>query len=147
MAVISYFGSKSRMVGLLASFLPAHATVLVSPFMGGGAFEYAVAANCPNIKQVLGFDNLRPLVVYHQQLLQNATQLRTTIQSLGLDRPLPDKASFEHLLDVLGSQSRSLTPLQQAAIVFALGLPAAVLHDAMQLGKVLLVGLTMFLQL
>ncbi|CAL8467400.1 g6938 [Coccomyxa elongata] len=121
MALISHFGSKSRLVGLLTNFLPAHATVLVSPFMGGGALEYAVAANCPNIEQVLGFDNLRPLVVYHQQLLQNATRLRTEIQSLGLDRPLPNNASFEHLLELLGSRSRSLTPVQQAAIVFALG--------------------------
>ena len=53
--------------------------------------------------------------------MQNATRLRSMIQSLGMDRPLPNKASFEHLLDVLGSQSRRLTPLQQAAIVFALG--------------------------
>jgi len=50
---------------------------LVSPFLGGGSLEIAVAHLGV---RVLGFDIFDPLVVFWQELLTNPTQLADKVQ-------------------------------------------------------------------
>jgi DNA adenine methylase len=93
---LRYPGGKARAVSILLSLIPSDINVLVSPFIGGGSLEIAIAHL--GIK-VLGFDIFDPLVAFWEELLINPTRLAENVQNY---YPL-DKKLFYELQDTYPS--------------------------------------------
>jgi len=74
---LRYPGGKARAVEIILSLIPSDIKVLVSPFLGGGSVEIALAHL--GVK-VLGFDIFDPLVIFWQKLLRNPDQLADEVQ-------------------------------------------------------------------
>jgi len=105
---LRYPGGKARAVSILLHLIPGDIDLLVSPFLGGGSLEIAVAHLGV---RVIGFDIFDPLVVFWQELLTNPTQLADKVQEYF---PL-DKKYFYDLQDTYPS-----TRLEIAAQFFVL---------------------------
>ena len=60
---LQYFGSKSRLTRKLAQLLPSmnDVTTVISPFFGGGSFEYFLIETYPHIT-LYGYDIEKELV-------------------------------------------------------------------------------------
>jgi DNA adenine methylase len=86
---LRYPGGKARAVSILLSLIPSNIEVLVSPFIGGGSLEIAIAHL--GIK-VLGFDIFDPLVSFWQELLTNPSRLADNVQKY---IPLEKKIFYE----------------------------------------------------
>ena len=74
-----YAGGKSLAVGLIAEHLPNNVEKIVSPFIGGGSFEVAVAKRL-GIK-VQGYDVFDLLVNYWQVQVQKPKELAMVLSS------------------------------------------------------------------
>ena len=79
-----YFGSKSRMAPAIATIVPRDTNVLISLFMGSGAFEYNYAKDHPECR-VVCFDIDPAVVNYHHQALKKRVNLHDAILSLHAD--------------------------------------------------------------
>lgn len=66
---LRYPGGKSRMISKLTALLPANLPALVSPFVGGGSVELAMAANGAVVH---AYDHDDALVCFWQELLRDA---------------------------------------------------------------------------
>jgi len=74
---IRYFGGKTKAVPHLLQFIPRGINDVVSPFIGGGAFELAL---CARGHRVHAYDAYQPLVTAWQALLTNPEALIPQIQ-------------------------------------------------------------------
>lgn len=74
---LRYPGGKARAVGILLPLIPSSVNTLLSPFLGGGSIEIALASF--GVK-VLGFDSFDPLVFFWQELLSNPTRLADEVE-------------------------------------------------------------------
>ena len=66
---LRYPGGKSRAVRTILELIPADATTMVSPFLGGGSVELACSALGMSVR---ASDLFEPLVTFWQQLLTSA---------------------------------------------------------------------------
>src|SRR3989338_5048016 len=72
-APIRYAGGKSLAVGLVVERIPDNTKQVVSPFLGGGSVEVAIAREL-NL-QVIGYDVFDILINYWQVQLKNPNAL------------------------------------------------------------------------
>lgn len=110
---LHYAGSKSKISKVFHTYLPDPLPdTIVSPFFGSGAFEYYLAKMYPH-KNVMGYDIIEPLVIYHQQLIENPVNLYEEIKSK-FHQPL-NKEQFE---DIKHSIDDEQTPIIKALYLF-----------------------------
>lgn len=68
-ALFRWFGSKRWLTPTIAAAVPGECTVVVSPFLGSGAFEYAFALANPD-RRVVCFDIDPAVVNFHKNALR-----------------------------------------------------------------------------
>ena len=109
---LRYPGGKSKAVKTILRYLPKDLDCLVSPFMGGGSVELAVAGMGT---RVYGYDAFEPLVFFWQALLNHPESLGRMIREY---HPL-DRDDFYELQQVIkGGQVKDRQRI--AAIFFTL---------------------------
>ena len=109
-SVLRYPGGKTRAVPVLNDYLPDDIQEIVSPFFGGGSFEFACAHK--GIR-VYGSDIFEPLTNFWNYVFDDVDALARRVEAY---RPL-SHAKFYHL------QKRYMLlddPLEQAAVFFVL---------------------------
>lgn len=75
---LRYPGGKSRAVKQILRFIPQDIDTLVSPFLGGGSVELALASLRV---QVLAYDIFEPLVAFWQELIEDKRMLSVRVKS------------------------------------------------------------------
>ena len=75
---LRYPGGKTRAIKVLKTFIPAGKTTLLSPFLGGGSFELALANEG---MQVYANDLFRPLYTFWKVLKERPSELQTSVQA------------------------------------------------------------------
>ena len=109
---LRYPGGKSKAVKTILRYLPKEIDCLVSPFIGGGSLELAVAGKG---KRVYGYDAFEPLVFFWQSILKYPESLAEIIRQY---HPL-DSDDFYELKKLMSA--RQIRDTQRiAAIFFAL---------------------------
>ncbi len=101
-------GGKARAVSAILLLIPSNINELISPFIGGGSIEIALASF--GVK-VFGFDNFDPLVIFWNELLTNPERLANNAEHY---YPL-SKVQFYNLQKKTGA-----TPLESATIFYIL---------------------------
>lgn len=91
---LRYAGGKSWAVGYVIEFIPQNIKRLVSPFLGGGSIEIAVAKEL-NIP-VFGFELFDILVNYWQVQINKPFELFNELIKLN-----PDKKTYNHIKGIL----------------------------------------------
>ena len=89
---LRYAGGKSLAVGLITEFLPKDVKRVVSPFIGGGSVEIAMAKELG--LEVIGYDVFDLLVNYWQQQTINGEELYKRLSTMP-----PTKEEYERNLD------------------------------------------------
>ena len=85
---LRYAGGKTNAIGLILEHLPALRTKkIVSPFFGGGSFEFAMASQLGY--EVVGYDIFGMLVNFWQQALAHPAELAAELAKL-----VPDKDNY-----------------------------------------------------
>ena len=77
--VFRYFGAKTKACKILGEFVPKHVREIVSPFLGGGAFELHLTGRGIRVH---GSDAFPPLVNLWQVLLETPAKLSMEIRKL-----------------------------------------------------------------
>jgi len=77
---LRYPGGKSLAVGEILEYLPAHLNKVVSPFIGGGSVEVAIAKELKI--EVIGYDIFELLVNYWQVQVQKPNELFERLNEL-----------------------------------------------------------------
>lgn len=72
-----YFGAKTKAREILAGYVPTSVKEVVSPFLGGGAFELYLTARGIRVH---GYDICEPLVGLWKQLLRNPDALSQEVR-------------------------------------------------------------------
>lgn len=111
---LRYAGGKTLAVGLIAELIPTTITRLISPFIGGGSVEVAVA-NELDIP-VLGFDIFDILINYWDVQLHNPEALYKRLAKFQ-----PTREGFKEAKDTLKlhwTQKQKLKKLDLAAYYF-----------------------------
>ena len=109
-SVLRYPGGKTRAVPVLEQYLPSDLQEIVSPFFGGGSFEFACASQ--GVK-VYGSDIFQPLVNFWSYLFDDADVLAERVNA---HHPLTHSKFYS-----LQKRFMSLKdPLEQAAVFFVL---------------------------
>jgi DNA adenine methylase len=111
---IRYAGGKSLAVGLIVELIPENVKRIVSPFLGGGSVEIALAKELG--LEVLGFDIFDILVNYWNVQLKRPQELYRKLSSLN-----PAKEEYETVKFELKShwkQEKTLSPLVLAAYYY-----------------------------
>lgn len=111
MSGLRYPGGKTRAVKLLAKFIPSHCTTFISPFVGGGSFEFYLATK----GHVWAFDIFKPLVCYWTWLLHDRNMLADAVADLF---PI-NETVFKNLRNLLRDENFTYT-VENAAAYFAL---------------------------
>ncbi|MEN6363120.1 MAG: DNA adenine methylase [Bacteroidales bacterium] len=75
---LRYPGGKARAVDQILRFIPSTESTLVSPFLGGGSIEIAVASLGLT---VIGYDSFQPLVDFWIELLKNPETLANLVDT------------------------------------------------------------------
>lgn len=109
-SVLRYPGGKTRGIDFITPFFPKQLDKLLSPFIGGGSIELAVAAGGT---KVFGYDIFSPLVEFWQSVLERPNELADEVEKY---YPLP-KTDFYQLQQ---TQTRFKTKLQRAAVYYVL---------------------------
>ncbi|MFT3949976.1 MAG: DNA adenine methylase [Agriterribacter sp.] len=109
-SILRYPGGKSKAIDFLLPFFPKDLKALVSPFIGGGSVELALAAK--GIK-VYGYDIFTPLVEFWQCALEQPGVLADEVEKYF---PLP-KHEFYKLQQ---THTTLETKLQRAAAYYVL---------------------------
>ncbi len=91
---LRYAGGKSLAVGLIVSYLPKNIRKVVSPFIGGGSVEVAMAKELGI--EVIAYDIFDLLVNYWQQQTINGKELYER-----LCRIEPTKEEYERIKNIL----------------------------------------------
>lgn len=91
---LRYPGGKTRAVKILKSFIPEGTTTLLSPFLGGGSFELALASEGV---RVYGNDLFRPLYIFWKVLKERPQELKNSVQAAC---PVT-KDAFAHLRETI----------------------------------------------
>lgn len=105
---LRYPGGKSRAIETILNFIPKNTEKVISPFIGGGSVEIAIASLGI---QVYGYDIFEPLVDFWQELLLDAPRLASQVKKYF---PLSKKKFYE-LQKFSGS-----TSLERASIFYVL---------------------------
>ncbi len=109
-SVLRYPGGKTRAVPVLEQYLPSDLQEMVSPFFGGGSFEFACASR--GIR-VFGSDIFQPLVNFWSYLFDDADVLADRVNA---HHPLTHSKFYS-----LQKRFMSLKdPLERAAVFFVL---------------------------
>lgn len=95
-APLRYPGGKSAAVGYIVELLPDHVERLVSPFLGGGSVEVAVAKELG--VRVVAYDIFGILVNFWQVLLDPVQKAKMLEVLRGLK---PDRATYEEVKEAL----------------------------------------------
>mgnify|MGYP003541972145 FL=1 len=109
-SLLRYPGGKTRGVDFITQFFPKHLDKLLSPFLGGGSIELAVAAKGT---KVYGYDVFSPLVEFWQCVVQKPEELAKVVENY---LPL-SKDSFYELQK---TQTKFKTKIQRAAVFYVL---------------------------
>lgn len=109
-SLLRYPGGKTRAVAFIRQFFPKNPEVLLSPFLGGGSIELAVASEGT---LVYGYDVFEPLVEFWQCLVKQPVELAAEVEKYF---PLP-KAKFYELQQ---AQTVFKTKLQRAAVYYVI---------------------------
>lgn len=109
-SILRYPGGKSRASAYLLQFFPRNLKQLVSPFIGGGSVELALAAK--GVK-VYGFDIFSPLVEFWQCALKQPGKLSHEVEKYF---PLSKQAFY----DLQKTHTALKTKLQRAAAYYVL---------------------------
>lgn len=91
---LRYPGGKSLAVGLISEHLPKDVTKVVSPFIGGGSVEIALAKELG--LEVVGYDIFDLLVNYWQQQTINGEKLYEKLSKMP-----PTKEEYERVKNIL----------------------------------------------
>ena len=108
---LRYPGGKYRAVDTIRAYIPETITELLSPFLGGGSIELALAAKGV---QVYGYDAFDPLVEFWSCLLHDAPKLAAAVDCY---YPLKTKYEFYQLKE---AQRKLPSPLARAAVFYVL---------------------------
>ena len=106
---LRYPGGKSKAVKTILKYLPRGLKTLVSPFMGGGSVELAVASKGA---RVYGYDAFEPLVFFWQAVLNYPESLAGVVRQY---HPL-DSRDFYELQKLM--KAGEITDRQRIAAVF-----------------------------
>jgi DNA adenine methylase len=107
---LRYPGGKTRAIEFITRFFPKNLSSLLSPFIGGGSIELAVASKGT---KVFGYDVFSPLVEFWQCLNTQPKELANEVMK---HFPL-SKKDFYHLQQ---TQTNFKTKLQRAAVFYVL---------------------------
>ena len=91
---LRYAGGKSLAVGLITEFLPKDIKKVVSPFIGGGSVEIAIAKELGI--DVVAYDIFDLLVNYWQQQTINGEKLYEKLKTMS-----PTKEEYERVKNIL----------------------------------------------
>lgn len=108
--LLRYPGGKTRAVEFITQFFPAKIESLLSPFLGGGSIELAIAAKGIT---VYGYDVFSPLVEFWQCLLTQPESLANEVEKYF---PLSKSKFYELQLN----QTRFKTKIERAAVYYVL---------------------------
>lgn len=109
-SILRYPGGKTRGVEFITRFIPFGVDEILSPFLGGGSIELALAAKG---KIVYGYDLFNPLVEFWQSLLKNPTILADKVLKYF---PLTKERFYE----LQNAQDSFATKLERAAVFYVL---------------------------
>lgn len=109
-SLLRYPGGKTRGVDFITRFFPQRLDRLLSPFLGGGSIELAVATRGT---KVYGYDIFSPLVEFWQCLIAKPRELAREVEKYF---PLPRHRFYE----LQKTQTRFKTRLQRAAVYYVL---------------------------
>ncbi|MCC7524447.1 MAG: DNA adenine methylase [Chitinophagaceae bacterium] len=109
-SLLRYPGGKTRGVEFITQFFPKNLDTLLSPFLGGGSIELAVAAGGT---RVLGYDVFSPLIEFWQTVVKTPEELANTVENY---LPLSKDTFYE----LQKTQTRFKTKLERAAVFYVL---------------------------
>jgi DNA adenine methylase len=109
-ALLRYPGGKTRAVEFISQFFPDKPDILLSPFLGGGSIELALAAKGTI---VYGYDIFPPLVEFWQCVVKQPYALANEVEKYF---PLSRSAFYELQLH----QTTFKTKLERAAVYYVL---------------------------
>jgi DNA adenine methylase len=109
-ALLRYPGGKTRAVEFISQFFPDKPDMLLSPFLGGGSIELALAAKGTI---VYGYDIFPPLVEFWQCVVKEPHALANEVEKYF---PLSRSAFYELQLH----QTTFKTKLERAAVYYVL---------------------------
>lgn len=109
-SVLRYPGGKTRAVPVLEQYLPSELQEIVSPFFGGGSFEFACAHK--DIR-VYGSDIFEPLTNFWRYVFEDTDALARRVEAY-----LP--FSHSKFYDLQKRYMSLADPLEQAAVFFIL---------------------------
>lgn len=107
---LRYPGGKSRGVEFITQFFPENLESLLSPFLGGGSIELAVASKGT---KVYGYDVFAPLVEFWQSLINRPYELAENVEKYF---PLSKEKFYELQL----TQTKFATKIERAAVYYVL---------------------------
>ena len=113
--LLRYPGGKAKAIKVLSQYVPQDTKKVVSPFFGGGSFEFYLSEQGIEVE---GYDIFKPVVNFWKVVKYQPAELVVFIRSL-----LPiTKEKFSYLQQVLREKNDSLfkTDLEAAAIFFVL---------------------------
>ncbi|MDI9313223.1 MAG: DNA adenine methylase [Hydrotalea sp.] len=109
-APIRYAGGKSLAVGLIVENIPSSIKSIMSPFLGGGSVEVALAKELG--LPVKAYDTFDILINFWQELLHNKEDLIKTLYQLA---PSPEKyVEIKKELNAHWKKEKYLSPLSLA---------------------------------
>lgn len=118
---LRYFGGKKKLREAYIDMLPDTSKIskVVSPFFGGGSFEYHLLNYLPKSVKVQGFDIDPLLVNYHRCFIQNPAELYHNTKKY--TRGPMTKTQFDNLGDRMLNDNR-VSECGRASMLLALSL-------------------------
>ena len=117
-STLRYAGGKSLAVGKLIEYIPENVNKIVSPFMGGGSMEIALAKELG--KEVIAYDIFDLLVNYWQQQIAHPKELADKLKNFKLT-----KEEYKRIKELLkehwtkeNGYDGKLDPLDAAALYY-----------------------------
>lgn len=113
---VQYSNSKSKIVKAIEKHIPPNCQVIISPFMGGGSFEYYIIEKRPNLK-LFGYDNNKYVMNYHKCMISNPKKLHKTLTTK-YNEPVSKDVYIEMKNNLL-SDCENIDPFEKAGMYYS----------------------------
>lgn len=117
---IQYNGSKSKIVKIIEKYVPEKCKVIISPFIGGGSFEYYILEKNPRLK-LFCYDNNKLVINYHKCLISNPKKLYKTIIDNEYNLPIK-KDIFIDMKAKLVAEWDTIDSFEKAGMYYSISL-------------------------